>query len=562
MICRRLLLIVAGVVFGNTCVMAQLDDTWQLTVNGQTVQVNSDGSFRIRNISAADTFPADFLSDNALRAIGVRTVNGVTEYAVSDPFQIEQICIVAPCPPNPMVSQASVVENFLITLSPPQFPESITLTSGASFLTIGQTTELTTTGVVAGMPQPVDLTSRCKLTSYQSSNPSIAMIEEIGNCAQQPQAIVRVTAVDLGTVYLTATNNGATAVTRVNVVESIGATNIEGFVRKSDGSPLVGASITTSPDFGVSGLTNSAGLFSLSVPQVPICGESNVVAISASVISGGILYEGQSDFVPIVIGGITDAGLITATQAAETGACCLPGDNGDCVVNLAGQCSLAGGRWWRGLDCFDIGPACPIPTYCLATSNQCYEPSPSPGCSDPLCCAATCAVDDFCCGVAWDSTCVNIAAYVCCFLEGDDVFSAPLIVCNTTTTVCNEVATTVPGDPGFGCNKLGVGEQGIGTQWYLFIAQSTSARIRTCMQFPYGDDSILAAYSGDCSGLTELACSDDVIGCPGGPGLSDLCVTGLVPGEVYYIQIAASSEANRGHYELEIICPAVPACPP
>src|SRR5262245_39151958 len=38
------------------CCFAQLDSTWTVTVSGQTVQVNVDGSFIIPNISAPDAF--------------------------------------------------------------------------------------------------------------------------------------------------------------------------------------------------------------------------------------------------------------------------------------------------------------------------------------------------------------------------------------------------------------------------------------------------------------------------------------------------------------------------
>ena len=77
--------------------MAQLDETWTVSVNGQTVQVNSDGSFRIPNIPAPDQFgvsgpgsPPDFLSDDFLRVVGVSTAGGVTRYVVSEPFQFSQ----------------------------------------------------------------------------------------------------------------------------------------------------------------------------------------------------------------------------------------------------------------------------------------------------------------------------------------------------------------------------------------------------------------------------------------------------------------------------------------
>ena len=68
----------------------ELDETWTLTVNGQTVQANPDGSFKISNIAAPDSSPADFLSDDFLRVVGTRTVDGTTEYVVSPFFQIRQ----------------------------------------------------------------------------------------------------------------------------------------------------------------------------------------------------------------------------------------------------------------------------------------------------------------------------------------------------------------------------------------------------------------------------------------------------------------------------------------
>ncbi len=59
---------------------AQLDESWTLTVNGQTVQANPDGSFRIQNISAEDSFGPggpgtrpDFLSDDFLRLVATTT---------------------------------------------------------------------------------------------------------------------------------------------------------------------------------------------------------------------------------------------------------------------------------------------------------------------------------------------------------------------------------------------------------------------------------------------------------------------------------------------------------
>src|SRR6266481_7683329 len=51
-----------------------LDQSWTVAVNGQTVQVNSNGTFVIPNVSAADQFglggpgtAPDFLSDDFVR---------------------------------------------------------------------------------------------------------------------------------------------------------------------------------------------------------------------------------------------------------------------------------------------------------------------------------------------------------------------------------------------------------------------------------------------------------------------------------------------------------------
>ena len=45
--------------------------------------------------------------------------------------------------------------------------------------------------------------------------------------------------------------------------------------------------------------------------------------------------------------------------------------------------------------------------------NGCCEPSDQPGCWDPDCMAAVCAMDPFCCETAWDQVCVDQAPEVC-----------------------------------------------------------------------------------------------------------------------------------------------------
>ena len=99
-----------------------LDDTWRVTVGGQTVQVNPDGSFLIPNITAPDLFgpsgpgsPPDFLSDDFLRLVGVREFEGTTRYCFSEPFQIR-------------TGETFVVEDLTFTDVPPPLPRFLRLT--------------------------------------------------------------------------------------------------------------------------------------------------------------------------------------------------------------------------------------------------------------------------------------------------------------------------------------------------------------------------------------------------------------------------------------------------
>jgi len=72
-----------------------VDDRWTVTVNGQTIRVNPNGSFRLANVSAPDLFgddgpgsPADFMGDDWLQVVGTALIDGRTWYAYSEPFQI------------------------------------------------------------------------------------------------------------------------------------------------------------------------------------------------------------------------------------------------------------------------------------------------------------------------------------------------------------------------------------------------------------------------------------------------------------------------------------------
>src|SRR5262245_46763648 len=99
----------------------RLDDSWTATVNGRTVQVNSDGSFHLPNIAAPDDFGVDgpgslrdFVSDDLVRLIAHSTRGGTNRYAYSEYFRVRQ-------------GETNRISALFFTNAPPPVPESISL---------------------------------------------------------------------------------------------------------------------------------------------------------------------------------------------------------------------------------------------------------------------------------------------------------------------------------------------------------------------------------------------------------------------------------------------------
>lgn len=287
---RNLLLIAAFAVVGGRAASAQLDETWTVTVNGQNIQVNPDGSFRIPNISAADQFGAggpgtapDFRSDDILILTGRGMVNGVPMFVISVPFQLGRGTFVL----GP--------DDLFFSTSPPPFPDSIRITAMPDEVAVGQTAQMTVTGTLLDGSM-VDVTPRTAGTIYRlSSSNSVNLISSNGLLfANAP-----------GTVFVTATNFGATAIARVDIVVVTTATTVEGFVQLADGSPVAGAQVTTS--LGDDGVTAASGLFSIAA-EVPV---GALFSATATANVGGALLSGTSVQMPVIPNGVTDLGIIT-----------------------------------------------------------------------------------------------------------------------------------------------------------------------------------------------------------------------------------------------------------
>ena len=282
----------------NQNTYAQLDETWTITVNGQTVQVNPNGSFRIPNISAADQFGLggpgtipDFLSDDFLRAIAIRTFNGITQYAFSEPFQIKN-------------GETFIMGDLTFTNFPPPFPQSIGITVNPAVLTaIDQTTQLTVTGNLTNKTTE-DITQRAKWTIYRTSNPEIATVGEDG----------LVTAKGSGVAFITAINEGATAVVKITVVPGDPLTIVEGFVQFEDGTAVVGADVNIQP-VDLSASTGVDGSFQ--VANVPT--QSGTISVRATKPTLDEFFVGSKQRTTFVPGGITDAGITTLKKFIGTG---------------------------------------------------------------------------------------------------------------------------------------------------------------------------------------------------------------------------------------------------
>ncbi len=272
-----------------------LDETWTVTVNGQTVPVYPNGSFKVPNVQAPDNFgpggpgtAPDFQADDWTRAVATRTVGGDTEYAFSVPFKIVQ-------------NESTRVENFTFTNEPPPLPVSITLTAIPAVVVSGETAQLTVTGTLPD-GTTVDLTPVSAWTSYKVSNPAKATVDADGV----------VHAMEPGSFLVVAMNEGAVATRTMFVQPAAPTTIVNGHTRLANGDVLPGVTVDVQ-SLGLSTVTDVNGFFS--IPGVPA--DLGLLTLDA------LLIDGSDTFVGTVVGvepradGITDAGIITMNRGPE-----------------------------------------------------------------------------------------------------------------------------------------------------------------------------------------------------------------------------------------------------
>jgi hypothetical protein len=89
----------------------------------------------------------------------------------------------------------------------------------------------------------------------------------------------------------------------------------------------------------------------------------------------------------------------------------MPGEPNNVANEDYVDAQLAGwndvqGSWLRPTAGSTLNPVC-------GTGGSPFLASQNPGCSDPVCCVAVCAVDPFCCDQSWDAACVLAANSQC-----------------------------------------------------------------------------------------------------------------------------------------------------
>jgi hypothetical protein len=266
-----------------------IDESWDLSLNGQHVKPTVFGTFNFPNVVVPDIFgatgqgsPSDGMSDIKYRVNGVSTKYGSTRYMRSGCFNI-------------IGGQSVTTGNFEYSYTP--FPEldSIALALDAETLTqIDQETDLHIIGTFSdGSSKTLGTSDVCNIT-YISSNPAIASIATDGT----------VTAHAAGLVYITVRAEGATSTIALLVSPGSLITTLQGFVVTPAGAAVVGATIKT--EVGLTATSAANGSFTINA--YPVNGA--VITITAEATISGNKVSGASFKKMPLPGGFTDMGLI------------------------------------------------------------------------------------------------------------------------------------------------------------------------------------------------------------------------------------------------------------
>jgi hypothetical protein len=240
-----------------------------------------------------------------------------------------------------------------------------------------------------------------------------------------------------------------------------------------------------------------------------------------------------------------------------SGACCF--SDGSCTDGLTGaECGTNGGVYQGdGTSCATV--VCP--EICGPTNpNDCFVSSPTgtPGCNDADCCNTVCAVDPFCCDIAWDGICAGEAATMCGVTAPENDDCADRIDISDGVTAFTTVGATTDGVGDPLCLSFS-SDQIFNDIWYNYEATCDGTlTIHTCGA---SYDSRIAVYEGTtCPTGSAIACNDDAAAGPCSGTLQSYLEVAVECGQVYKIRVGAFSTTGFGSGNITISCAGTP-CP-
>jgi hypothetical protein len=113
---------------------------------------------------------------------------------------------------------------------------------------------------------------------------------------------------------------------------------------------------------------------------------------------------------------ITDCGHPVVVAAGGSTECPSTGEAAACVAAPGGYAVFVAAAGFDGLPCGSGGNGYLVEIECedctcgAPGSGDCCASDGAPGCEDVSCCEAVCALDPYCCSVAWDLICAGEAA--------------------------------------------------------------------------------------------------------------------------------------------------------
>lgn len=259
---------------------------------GRSTVVASDGGFRLSNLPA---------STDLVRVSVERELDGQILYGRSEFFEV--------------VDQQTQVLTTPVLLSPDPPLSTVGISAAASpmvLTTLGATSQITVTATLSDGSQ-ADVTARADGSTYLSSNPAIAQVDENGI----------VTAVAAGIAAITVRNEGTSSVARITVAPGDPLTTVEGFTELAGAGSFLGGAEVRLLEQGLDVTTDTDGRFVFTEVATTLSPTLSLTARGGS--PQGLVFALRQGIVPEP-GGVTDAGVLSLQPIAD-----LPDGDGDGV---------------------------------------------------------------------------------------------------------------------------------------------------------------------------------------------------------------------------------------